>query len=360
MKRFSFWFLALILVFNLVWRASAYRPQYTTKFDPVYWQERYSKSQWVMVSPVEPIGDDGLFTYVGWELIHGADPSLINAETPPLGKYLIGLSSLVFQNQNLFALISGILALGAFYFLNKTIFRHSSLALLPVLLFSFEPLFWQQLRAPYLDLLYLGFLLLTFLFFLKKNYWLSTFFWACFLNTKAPLVSLLLPASAFLLFFILKKDKLGLKRWLLSLPLLVFVTLVVYVRYFQVGHSLRDFLGLQKWVFHFYQQGAKGNLAAIWSMLFAGRWYVWWQLGPVIVSEWRLTWPLVGLSFFFSFSRLKKLRHFPGLLLFFLWSLIYLLFLNFVPLWPRYLLIWLPFGYNLLVWNVYAWIKKKF
>ncbi len=358
MRRISFWFLFLILVFHFIWRASAYLPQYTTPFDSYYWEQRYLKSQWVMEVPEEPIGDDGVYTYAGWEYILGRDPSTLNAEMPPLGKYLVGLTIFLFQNQNLFGLFSGVLVLSAFFLLNKTIFKHSSLALLSVLLFSLEPLFWQQLRAPYLDLLYLGFLLLTFLFFLKKNYWLSTLFWACFINTKAPPVSFLLLAGVFVCFLIYRKNWLDLKKWLFSLILLPLVTGLVYFRYFWLGHSLRDFLGLQKWVFHFYQQGVQGKLGAVWSMLFTGRWHAWWQSDPVIVSEWRLTWPLIGLSFFSLFLRLKKMQVFPGLILIFLWSLAYLLFLSFAPLWPRYLLIWLPFGYTLFIWSVYAWRRK--
>lgn len=353
-----FWFLLLLLGFNLGFRVYSYRIQYSTPYDPVYWRERYLKSQWVMAEPEEPIGDDGLYAYAGWEYIHGRDPSMLNAEMPPLGKYLVGLSIMVFNNQNIFAFICGFLVLFTFFQFNKLIFPDRLCQLLAVVLFSFEPLFWQQLRAPYLDLLYLLFLLLIFYFFLQERLFLAAVFLGLMTATKASPATFLLVGLVTSAFLVCQKKWSWLRKWLLFLPVSLIIFSLIYFRYFQLGHNLRDFLGLQKWILEFYQQGVRGKLGAIWPMLFFGRWQTWWQPEAVKVAEWSLSWSLLTIVFLFSVLRLKKIWQAKGIFLVCLWLTIYLVFLNFIPLWPRYLLIFLPFGYNLLTWHAAELIKK--
>ncbi len=149
MKRNLLIILLLIFIFQLLFRVYQYKDNYLSKFDPDYWRERYLRSQWVVPDSRESIGDDGLYAHAGWEYTHGRDPSLLNAEIPPFGKYLIGISEIIFYNQNIFALLCGILVLASLFILNKIIFRDNILALIPVMLISAEPLFYNQLKAPY-------------------------------------------------------------------------------------------------------------------------------------------------------------------------------------------------------------------
>lgn len=351
--------LLLLILVHFGWRVWGYRHRYFQPFDPDYWRERYLKSQWVMAEPEETIGDDGLYAHAGWEYIHGRDPSTLNAEMPPLGKYFIGLTILVFGNENIFALLVGFLALAAFYAFSFYLFKNRFWALLATGLFSLEPLFWTQLRAPFLDTLHLVFLLLTFFFFLKKNFWASSFFLGCFLTTKAPFSSFLLPVATMGLALVVKKNKPGLKKWLVSLLLVPWVVVLVYLRYFQLGHNIKDFLSLQKWVFDFYRQGARAQIGSVWFLLFWGRWQTWWQTESLRIGEWHFGWSILIFIFLISIFRWKKILATPGLALVWLWLVIYWGFLNFIPVWPRYLLIWLPFGYNVLVWSGRAWLKKK-
>lgn len=342
-KKILIFVLLLAIIGNFSYRVWGYREKYTTPYDPVFWKNKYLKSQWVVSNSKEGIGDDGLYAYAGWEYLHGKDPTLINPEMPPLGKYLIGLTILAFGNQAIFAILTGILSLFLLYLLSFEILKSKIYALATVAFFSMEPLFYTQLSAPYLDLLYLstvlGFLYCTF----KKNFLLSAFFLGFMAATKNSATSFLLGAvvSGAYVFLTDKKD---LKKWLLTLPLSGLVLLLSYFQYFLLGHSLRDFLGAQKWILNFYAQGAKGVFGSVIPMLFAGRWYNWF--GPVEkVNEWNLLWPILAVSaaIWTLVSRIKGKS--GGLLIISLWILCYFIFLLFVPVWPRYLLLLLPFFY---------------
>lgn len=381
MKKKIFIALLFIFVLHLAFRIYSYKDSYLTKYDHNYWKERYQQSQWVStptcirtdphINPKtckwddnwhatqekgdrplnedKSIGDDGLYTYAGWEYMTGHDPTLLNAEIPPLGKYLIGLSIFIFVNQNIFALLSGLLVLVAFFILNKIVFQDKLLALLPVLLLSFDPLFYTQLQSTYLDLLYVGFLLLTFSFFLKKRFIVAAIFLGCTMATKASLSTFLLVVITQLSFLFYMKQKTQLKKYSLSLPVSIVVFMFTYLVFFLQGNSLHKFLGVQKWILNFYANGAKGDPLALFQMIFTGQWSTWWgQLQ--LVNEWNILWPLAFItSIYYLYYVITKRKKDKSVLLG-IWLICYFVFLAFIPLWPRYLLAALPFMYNLAIW----------
>lgn len=341
----------LIIFFSLqlLFRVYQYKDNYLSKFDSQYWKERYLHSQWVVPNSRESIGDDGLYTYAGWEYIHGKDPSLLNAETPPFGKYLIGLSEIIFKNQNVFALLSGLLVLAGLYILSKIIFKDTILALIPVMLISAESLFYSQLRAPFLDTLYLGLLLLVFIFVLKEKFLYANIFLGLMAATKSSASIFLLVPAVIIAYLFYMKDYNKIKKFLIFLPASILVFLLTYTRYFLLGHNLREFLGLQKWIFTFYETGAKGTPGAVWQILLSGKWPTWW--GQVeSVSEWNILWPLSLVAVVYYLSTVISKRRQYRSSLFGLWILAYLIFLSLIPVFPRYLLLILPFMYILAVW----------
>ena len=349
MKKKVFIVLLILFFLHFLFRIYTYRNDYLQHFDAHYWTQRYLHSQWVVPNSKQSIGDDGLYAYAGWEYIHGSDPTLLNAELPPFGKYLIGFFEVVFGNQNLFALFSGVLVLVSFYILNKLIFKDNLLAFLPVFLFSFDPLFYTQLKAPYLDLLYLGLLLLTFVSVLKENFWAAAVFLGLTTATKASSSTFVLITVAILIYFVYMRHYRELKKFLLFLPITVIVFLFTYLRFFLGGHSLHQFLGVQKYILTFYEGGVKGDPSAVWQILFLGKWPNWF--GPTLsVPEWTTLWPLAVIgSAYYLFLVLPKRRQYKSILLG-IWVVLYLIFLCLVPVWPRYLLLVLPFMYNLAIW----------
>lgn len=294
MKQKLFIFLLLFLFLHLGFRIYLYHNSYLSKFDPKYWSYRYEHSQWSV--PVDCLailkdkkskdyswcvkhraeykkqilmGDDGLYTYAGWEYINGRDPTTLNAEIPPFGKYLIGLSIKIFDNQNVFALISGILALLAFYLLNLVFTKDKLLAILPVSAFSIEPLFYTQLAAPFLDLLYLSLLLFTFLFIVRKKYILAAIFLGLMASTKSSLSTFILVGTTISIYTLLVEvwgknrktlNLLETNFFLLSILAAGFTFLLTYSVFFLQGNSFRQFLGVQKWILSFYSIGVKGSI----------------------------------------------------------------------------------------------------
>jgi hypothetical protein len=344
-------FLLIICVLHLLFRVYGYRESYMQQFDAKYWEKRYNESQWVIPNSKNPIGDDGLFTYTAWKYIQGEDPQFLVPEYPPLGKYILGITILIFNNQNIFALLSGLFVLITFYKLNKLLFvKNNILAFVPVLLFSLEPLFYTQLRAPFFDLLYLLLLLLTFYFFLQKRFLFAALFLGCFASIKFP-VTVGLIVVVQLLYLISQKETRQIRKYLLILPLVGVIYVLSYLRFFVLGHSFFDFLALQKYIINFYAIGAKAVHHSVWEMIMTGNWPTWFGTTQR-VDEWQITWPLLLLSFIYTSIHIirKKTLGIPFFIQ--LWVVGYLLFLSVVPVFPRYLLLILPFLYNLTIWVI--------
>ena len=148
-----------------------------------------------------------------------------------------------------------------------------------------------------------------------------------------------------------------LKKFGLSLLVSLGVFLLSYSVYFIQGHSIREFLGVQKWIFTFYADGAQGNPLTALQIIFTGNWQTWWGV-TVRVTEWSILWPISFLaSMYYLYYVLSHRKHYPSILLG-VWFVAYFIFLMFVPVWPRYLLVVLPFMYNLSIWVLTKKIKR--
>lgn len=346
-KNKLFYFLLFLLSISLARRIYSYRERYLVQYDPVYWENRYLRSQWVVPASKEGIGDDGLYGYASWEYIHGRDPTTLNVEMPPVGKYLLGLTIVIFKNKNIFGLLASLAVLVNLYLLGLKVFANRTLSLGMVFLFFLEPLFKEQFRSSYLDSLYLSFLLAVFLFLLEKRLVLAGLLAGLFANTKSFL------SSSFLIFLILitmilfnhesreKKVKESLK-FLFSFT---FITFFSYAVFFWRGHNLIDFLRVQKYIFNFYKIGAKGRFGDLFSMLILGKWHTWWD-GVLKLKSFHLFWPITTILSFLSFLKIEAKKE---IILLRVWLIVYTIFLLFIPVWPRYFLLLLPFSYILSI-----------
>ena len=358
MKKKLFIIAIIIFLFHLVFRIYDYRDAYLTPYDAAFWEDLYKNSQWVIPNSKTPIGDDGVYTYAGWEYIHGQDPSTLNAELPPLGKYLIGISEVVFLNQNIFALFSGILFLGALYYLGFVIFNKHFFAFLPVLLISLEPLFYTQLRVTLLDTLYGGLLFFTFAFFIKKKYIISFLFLGLAAATKSAISTFALVLFVTCLFLLITKQWKEIKRYVIGIPFAALTFLLSYIQYFSLGNSFIEFLKVQKWIVTFYADGAKGSLTAPWELLFTGSYSNWFGT-TTQVTDWHFGWTILLLLSLASIYILIRKRIMKPVSFLGIWILAYLLFLSLVPIWPRYFLLLLPSMYIVSLWVYMHYVKVK-
>lgn len=264
----------------------------------------YQHSQYVEKHPKGWIPDETVNVYAGYEYIRGKMPILIAADTPPLGRYLIGLSGQIFDTEHAITGISYVLSLIFIIMLSRIIIPIPVLWLAPVVWFVFDPLMSNQLViSPLLDIQQLAWLLAaTILFgyglsskrsgvwhFLGVNICLGAFAATKFYMSAVPI---LMGFSAVV--FIMKRDKFI--TWLYVLPVSVLVMLSTYATLFAHGYTIRKFLGVQRWVYDYHKSQLLYPLSA-WDLLLFNRWHVWWGTLPVISdSQWTLAWPVLTIA----------------------------------------------------------------
>lgn len=309
------------------------------------------------------IPDETLYSFNGGALIQGTSPILVSPEIPPTGKYIVGLSALIFKNEHTIILIAGILSLVLIYLLGRQIFNNSTTALFPPLFLSSEPIFKNQfIYTPLLDIIHLLFLLLTFFFFnlalkSKRNvlilFLIASLFFGLFISTKFFGVGIAVVFS-FYSVLILRKDIHKIKLLTIALPLSVFVLLFSYIRVLALGFPLSEFLGIQKWVF-WYNQGHLQFPFSVWDLLLFNRWHVWWGDIPISSDpQWRITWPILAIFSFstivlYLFRKIKKSREAEILMA---WVVFYLAILSLSDTTARYFVILIPVLYLVSFWGI--------
>src|SRR5581483_7573851 len=136
------------------------------KYDISYWKDRFFHSQWVLPLSKRSIGDDGLYSYIGYTLIKDGKLDGYNVEAPPLAKYFYGYSIEVFDNPLFVSFGFGIGVLLFLFFIGKKVLKSSWASFYFVVLIFLDKLFFSQLSETLLDVPQLFFLLVNFYFFL--------------------------------------------------------------------------------------------------------------------------------------------------------------------------------------------------
>jgi len=123
-NRILFVFLIAFIAFNILTTIFQYSSKYLSAD---YWErypqlkKMYESSQYVNKNPEGWIADEEANSYAGGALIKGTNPIYIIADTPPLGKYLIGLSALIFKNENIITLLCYLIDISYVYNRNTSI-----------------------------------------------------------------------------------------------------------------------------------------------------------------------------------------------------------------------------------------------
>ena len=208
------------------------------------------------------IGDNDLYAIAGWRYVSGASPDEINFEHPPLAKYLIGLSAVVFNNPSVIGAALGVSSLLILYELSKKLLGDFLFALVPVYMLSLDKLFVGCSSTSMLDIYLVFFVLLSFLLFSYADSYirmlggavslgLAT---ACKLTAPFAIPSLIIPV-------ITKRRKTAWKFLFQSLLVAACVYCLSYAWFFMLGHSLFDFIELQ-WKMFEYQYGRRYGAVA--------------------------------------------------------------------------------------------------
>lgn len=362
----------------IVWNIGSVFLQHRDMYlNNTYWQrfpsieKVFLGSQYVNKHPDGWISDEAAFSYAGGKLIKGTNPVLVVPDAPPLGKYLIGLSTIIFGNENIIVFISAIISLILLYILSLQALKNSLLAFLPPLLVSFEKIFTNQLiYTPLLDLFQLVFLLTSFIFFniaiTHKKSWiwvlLSGISIGCFMATKFFVSGLTVIIAWFLVLLLLRKWKEMLPT-AISAGLSLAIVPVSYIRVFAFNYSFKAFLGIQKWVF-LYHRSQLILPFSIWPLLLINRWYVWFGDKPFIRdSQWSITWPILTFILFICaiFLILKKFSLKKEVLILIVWPFVYLFSFSIGEIFSRYFVILIPILYIVAIYffqQMYFLIKK--
>lgn len=340
-------------------------------YDPQLYEKKYNSSQYIIPQSKNPISDEELLSYAGYRYVMGDNPILINSDHPPLGKYIIGWFTILTGNNHLvslaFAVLIFITVFSFIYYITSSLL----LASFSLLLFSADTMLRNQIvYSPILDIIHVFFLMLyLFIFsaYVRSNKIYLLIALGLVLGSVAS-VKLYFPAilllATSLIFLVITRTPIRkiIFFTLIALPLSVLTYTFTYLSYFLHGNSLRNFLGVQKWIFLFWKNNAidtpkyYGNYI---PLILFNKWKVWWGNTQFISFDyWNSMWPtlyLIGMFVTILFLFIYTLRRKTLLtrlgFLFSLWTLTCSLYLYFIPISPRYLMIlYFPMYINIILY----------
>lgn len=268
------WIILLVIVGNLGKYLVENYYSFTRKFDPYYYGQLYSRSQYVL-GPLSQggIGDDGLYAFAGYYYVsNGGDVSRVNFEHPPLGKYLIGFSIYLFRNENIISLIYYACLLLFMYQIGLRLLSNKLLSLISVLFFTIDPLFLDHLIRSQLDLPFTLFLTAGMYFFLTGNkkpcffYLSNIFFGAAFSTRFFPFLIFII---IYLTFLVIIYQRKYLSAYLKSVFLIPIIYLITHTMFFIYHPSLMEFLRHKKWMLSWFK-GAPAIVGNIWRNIITG------------------------------------------------------------------------------------------
>lgn len=321
------------------------------------YQRAYYTSQYVQKKDPGIIPDQTLEAFAGGAFLRGINPILVIHDQPPLGRYLLSLSVLVFDNANtimvLFFLFSGI----GVFLVSKLVLQSTLFSFFPLAIFVNEPLFINKFyNSPLLEPIQLPFIIFALYFFIKgtiskKNYarWFisTTIMLGFVISIRFFMLGFFLVLAMSMYFLIRKKFDKRFVIFFLTLPISIVILIISYIRTIQLGSSILDIFSIQKYIY-VYHKSQLTMPFSFWDLLFFNKWHTWWGERKIISdSQWVFYWPVTTvLAITFSFlGLLKKLMLSEAEKIIIIWVVMYSLFLSLGETSTRYFSPLLPFIY---------------
>lgn len=330
MRKF-YWLLIILILTKLAFYLFENKTYFLRIYDHDYYAKLYSESQYVK-GPASKggIGDDGLYAFAGYYyLIQGGDISSVNFEHPPLGKYLIGLSILLFRNENIINIIYFLFLLYFTYKLGLILLKDKTLALLSSGILSWDPIFLDNLLRSHLDLPLTLFVTAAIYFFLsglknQKYYYLSMFFWGAAFSTRFfPIMIVIYIYLLGTVFFYARKT---LITFIKSFFLIPIIYLVSHFSFFIYHPSFIEFLRHKKWMLAWFT-GTPVILGNIWRNIFTGTYFDSTRK-LVIDKHWNMSISLVVTLAVMQLALFKKTKKNKELIILYGLSLVYLIYIT--------------------------------
>lgn len=325
-----------------------------------YLESSYYSSQYVKKENPGIIPDDTFEAFVGGAFLRGVNPILIVHEHPPLGRYIIAFSILLFDNAHTIIPPLLVLSLITCFLIAKIVIKNSFLALIPVAIFSNDPLFISKLQySPLLEAIQLPFILLSLYFFIRGIQDKKSFRWFAaaslmvgfVISIRFFILGIMLFCAMFLYFIIKKRFNKQFVYLVVSTPISLIVLFASYTKTILDGYSLWQIMGIQKYLFY-YHQSKLGNSFTFWDLILFNRWHTWWGNRSIIQDNtWFIAWPISIFSTFgfLIASFMKMVRMSEGEKFLSIWVLVYCGLLSIGNSTTRYFLPLVPVLYILMI-----------
>jgi Dolichyl-phosphate-mannose-protein mannosyltransferase len=366
-------FIALILLtlcrmgFFLYSNKEKYANDYWSRYPTL--KTVFEGSQYMMKDWKFWIPDETVYSYAAGAYVKGANPILVESTQPPLGKYLMALSVVLFNNENVIvALFFAFFLIGVgwtAYLLSK----NSIVSGISVLLLMCDSLFTNQLRyMPLLDIFEVTFIVWGIACVArglhKSVRWmfvLGLVFIGLSMMTKVWVTGAVFLCVVTLYTIIV--DRPYIKYLFVGYGIIFAILLVVYAKTIVSGYSPLEILKVQKWLF-WYHESKINRFFTIWPLIFLNKWYVWWGTEPIIKeAQWSVLWPVTTGIFLVEIVRKlyrRAISYHNGVWdVFFYSMLVYLFFMSMGQANARYLLPFLVLGYPFCCALVYRGIFMK-
>ena len=316
-----------------------------------YYSSQYAKKENPGIMP-----DQTLESFAGGAFLKGINPILIIHDQPPLGRYILSLSILLFDNPNtIMVLLFFLSGLGVFLIASLTL-KNTLFSLVPFAIFVNEPLFINKFYySPLLEPIQLPFIIFSLYFFMqgiiKKNYvkWfiLTSIMLGFVISIRFFVLGAVLVLAMIFYFLIKKQFNRKFAIFLLTLPIAVVILLVSYTRTIQLGSPILHIFGIQKYIFYYHK--AQLSLPfSFWDLLLFNRWHTWWGTKAITSDpQWIIVWPIsVFLTLVFSILGIfEKISVSEPEKIIIIWIAVYSLFLSLGETSTRYFPPLLPFIY---------------
>jgi Dolichyl-phosphate-mannose-protein mannosyltransferase len=342
----------ILLVFIFLFYLWNFRGYYIPTFDAGFMNDYYDRSQWVVPQSVRVMGDEARYEVAAYRLMRGGDLYEVAPEVPSVGKYLFGISQLLFGRSIVIIAIIFALTVYGFYLLTGQFFDDQRKRQLATLLFVLTPNVVLSLQRVTLDLMQVCALIFHIYFLLialkseNKKAWiligLSGLFSGLFVSVKFGLFILPVLVADGVLLFLHKR----LRYWVAIVALCAAVYVMSTAAFFVDGRSIVEWVQAQKWVANFYLSSNNGfvpgmGLLTIVTSMYRG----WWGDGWESSEDWSVLMSAGFAVLLFFLYRLRKNMKMPDES--WLYGIVFsgttVLLLSVIAFWPRYLLMVTPF-----------------
>lgn len=331
-------------------------------FNSDYWKNystykfSYENSQYVKKKNPQIIPDEIFESYAGGAFLKGLNPILITHDHPPLGRYIVSLSILLFKNESLIVIPFFAFSFLGLYLIARRCIQNNILSMVPIVILLNESLFLGKLRfTPLPEIFQFTFIVYSIYFFMKGlsskkpifSFVLTSIFLGGVIATRVFALGGVLVFSFFAVLVLFDRKKI--RIFLPTLPLSLVVLTASYFRTIMLGASVIDVFGIQKYILAYHK--SKFILPfSFWDLLVFNRWHTWWDGNKIIHdSNWNIFWPtgLLSVVFLTGKNILKRIEitKYEWVLIF--WLSCYMIFLSVGYTSSRYFMPILPFLYIL-------------